>query len=177
MLKLRRLSADLSSKMPGTPSVHGLGKIWVGCFFRERRFRKLMPSFWRALRLFQIILFFTAPAKESRTLKWKIAVPDGAGFLKYKAVAATDNLTDGEEGWLPVISRRILVTESMSLPIRNAGTKEFEFTKLLGSGESETLGNRFIHVQVVLQPAWYAVMALPYLMEYPHECSEQTFNR
>ncbi|MDB4401298.1 hypothetical protein N9Z85_07255 [Akkermansiaceae bacterium] len=136
-----------------------------------------MPSFWRALRLFQIILFFTAPAKESRTLKWKIAVPDGAGFLKYKAVAATDNLTDGEEGWLPVISRWILVTESMSLPIRNAGTKEFEFTKLLGSGESETLGNRFIHVQVVLQPAWYAVMALPYLMEYPHECSEQTFNR
>jgi uncharacterized protein YfaS (alpha-2-macroglobulin family) len=26
-------------------------------------------------------------------------------------------------------------------------------------------------------PSWYAVMALPYLMEYPHECSEQTFNR
>ena len=120
---------------------------------------------------------FTVPAKESRTLKWKIAVPDGAGFLKYKAVAATDNLTDGEEGWLPVISRRILVTESMSLPIRNAGSKKFEFTKLLGSGASETLENRFLHVQVVSQPAWYAVMALPYLMEYPHECSEQTFNR
>ena len=30
---------------------------------------------------------------------------------------------------------------------------------------------------MVSQPAWYAVMALPYLMEYPHECSEQTFNR
>ena len=27
------------------------------------------------------------------------------------------------------------------------------------------------------QPAWYAVMALPYLMEYPYECSEQIFNR
>ena len=26
-------------------------------------------------------------------------------------------------------------------------------------------------------PSWYAVMALPYLMEYPHQCSEQTFNR
>ena len=49
---------------------------------------------------------FTVPAKESRTLNWKIAVPDGAGFLKYKAVAATGDLTDGEEGWLPVISRR-----------------------------------------------------------------------
>ncbi len=120
---------------------------------------------------------FVVPAKESRTLKWKLSVPDGAGFLKYKAVASSGDLSDGEEGWLPVISKRILVTESMSLPIRNAGTKEFEFTKLLESGGSETLENRFLHVQVVSQPAWYAVMALPYLMEFPHECSEQIFNR
>jgi hypothetical protein len=120
---------------------------------------------------------FTVPAKESRTLKWKIAVPDGAGFLKYKAVASSGTLSDGEEGWLPVIPRRILVTESLSLPIRNAGTKEFDFAKLSQSGGSETLENRFLHVQVVSQPAWYAVMALPYLMEFPHECSEQVFNR
>ena len=30
---------------------------------------------------------------------------------------------------------------------------------------------------MVSNPSWYAVMALPYLMEYPHECYEQTFNR
>src|SRR5476651_1569345 len=30
---------------------------------------------------------------------------------------------------------------------------------------------------MVSQPAWYAVMALPYLMEYPYECAEQQFNR
>jgi uncharacterized protein YfaS (alpha-2-macroglobulin family) len=30
---------------------------------------------------------------------------------------------------------------------------------------------------MVSHPAWYAVLALPYLMEYPYECSEQTFNR
>src|SRR5919201_1966699 len=30
---------------------------------------------------------------------------------------------------------------------------------------------------MVSQPAWYAVMALPYLMEYPYECAEQVFNR
>lgn len=120
---------------------------------------------------------FTVPAKESRTLRWRVAVPDGTGFLRYRAVASAGDLSDGEEGWLPVLPRRILVTESLSLPIRDAGTKEFDFVKLSGSGGSETLENRFLHVQVVSQPAWYAVMALPYLMEFPHECSEQTFNR
>ena len=29
----------------------------------------------------------------------------------------------------------------------------------------------------VSRPAWYAVLSLPYLMEFPHECCEQTFSR
>ncbi|HKI71089.1 MAG TPA: alpha-2-macroglobulin family protein [Verrucomicrobiae bacterium] len=117
------------------------------------------------------------PAKESRSYAWRIKVPDGAPFLTYKAVGATGNVSDGEEGYLPVLSRRILITESLPLPIRGPATKKFEFTKLLKSGSSKTLQNQSFTVQMVSDPAWYAVMALPYLMEFPHECSEQTFNR
>ena len=32
-------------------------------------------------------------------------------------------------------------------------------------------------MEVTSNPAWYAVQALPYMMEYPYECAEQTFNR
>ena len=78
---------------------------------------------------------------------------------------------------MPVLSRRIFVTESLTLPIRGKQTKEFEFAKLLASGKSDTLKHQALTVQMVSQPAWYAVMALPYLMEYPYECSEQVFNR
>ncbi len=120
---------------------------------------------------------FNIAAKESRTFSWRIAVPDGAPFLSYKAVAATSELSDGEEGGLPVLSRRILVTESLPLPLRGPGTKRFEFKKLAESGKSKTLQNQSLTVQMVSNPAWYAVLALPYLMEYPYECSEQTFNR
>lgn len=120
---------------------------------------------------------FNVPAKESRTHSWRLTVPDGQGFLSYKAVAGTGKVSDGEEGFLPVLPRRILVTESMTLPIRNAGTKTFTLDKLLASGKSSTLRHQSLTAQVVSQPAWYAVMSLPYLMEYPHECSEQTFNR
>ena len=70
-----------------------------------------------------------------------------------------------------------LVTESLPLPIRGPATKKFEFTKLLKSGSSKTLENKSLVVEMVSNPAWYAVLALPYLMEYPYECSEQTFNR
>ncbi|RXK56854.1 hypothetical protein ESB00_13595 [Oleiharenicola lentus] len=120
---------------------------------------------------------FDVPAKQSRSYSWRIAVPDGAGFLTYKAVGATAAGSDGEEGFLPVLSRRILVTESLPLPIRGPATKEFDFKKMIESGQSDTLRHQSLTVQMVSQPAWYAVMALPYLMEFPHECSEQLFNR
>ncbi|MFT3868748.1 MAG: alpha-2-macroglobulin family protein [Nibricoccus sp.] len=120
---------------------------------------------------------FDVPAKQSRSYAWRIAVPDGLGFLTYKAVAATAQFSDGEEGFLPVLSRRILVTESLPLPIRGKATKKFELEKLLASGKSDTLRHQSLTVQMTSQPAWYAVMALPYLMEFPHECSEQLFNR
>jgi uncharacterized protein YfaS (alpha-2-macroglobulin family) len=120
---------------------------------------------------------FNIPAKQSRTLAWRLTVPDGCGFLTYKAVGATATVSDGEEGAIPVLSRRILVTESLPLPIRGPATKKFEFTKLLKSGSSKTLQNQSVTVQMVSNPSWYAVLALPYLMEYPYECSEQVFNR
>jgi uncharacterized protein YfaS (alpha-2-macroglobulin family) len=116
-------------------------------------------------------------ANESRTCSWRITVPDGQGFLRYRAVASTGTVSDGEEGWLPVLSRRILLTESITLPIRDEGEKTFTLPKLLESAKSGTLQHRSLTAQVVSQPAWYAVQSLPYLMEYPHECAEQVFNR
>jgi len=112
---------------------------------------------------------FDLPPKESRGFAWRITVPDGAPFLSYKAVAATSEFSDGEEGGLPVLSRRILVTESLPLPLRGPATKRFEFKKLADSGKSKTLRSQSLTVQMVSNPAWYAVLALPYLMEYPYE--------
>ena len=120
---------------------------------------------------------FDLAASESKTLSWKITVPDDLGPITYKAVAATDRISDGEEAIIPVLSKRVLVTESLPLPIRGPGTKDFDFTKLRKSADSPTIKSQSLTVQMVSQPSWYAVMALPYLMEYPYECSEQTFNR
>jgi uncharacterized protein YfaS (alpha-2-macroglobulin family) len=120
---------------------------------------------------------FEVPARESRSFAWRLQVPDGPGLVTYKVIGATDQLSDGEEAILPILSRRIFVTESIPLHIKGPGTKEVKFDKLIGSARSDSLVTEALTVQVTSNPAWYAVQALPYLMEFPHECSEQLFNR
>ena len=71
----------------------------------------------------------------------------------------------------------MLVTETLPLPINGKQTKTFTFDKLLNSGNSSTLRQHKLTLEYSSNPAWYAVQALPYLMEYPYECSEQVFNR
>lgn len=120
---------------------------------------------------------FDIPAKESRSFAWRISVPDGMDFLVYKAVASTGKLSDGEEDYLPVLPRRILVHESVPLHVRGPATKTVSFDKLTESGASDTLRHQSLTAQMVSNPAWYAVMALPYLSEQPSESCVQAFCR
>jgi len=120
---------------------------------------------------------FDLGPRESASFSWPLRVPEGLTALSYKAVAATATLSDGEEAMLPVLTRRVLVTESLPLAIRGRESRTFEFAKLAESGKSSTLRHQSLTVQMVSNPAWYAVLALPYLMEYPYQCSEQVFNR
>lgn len=122
-------------------------------------------------------LEFSVPAGESRSFGWELNVPDTPGVVKYTVVGATNKLSDGEEGMLPILSRHIFVTESLPLPINGPANKKFTFKKLVESGKSDSLKHQSLTVEVTSNPAWYAVQALPYLIEFPHECSEQIFNR
>lgn len=116
-----------------------------------------------------VVFPITVPNHYSNAVTWRIVA---------KATTGTDNqLSDGEENILPVLSNRMLVTETMPLNMRGNGTKSFEFTKLLQSATSHTLTNQSLTVEFSSNPAWYAVQALSYLMEYPYECAEQTWNK
>jgi hypothetical protein len=120
---------------------------------------------------------FEVPAKQSRSYSWRLRVSDGTPFLIYQALASNGAMSDGEEGYLAVLPRRELVTESLLLPIRGPATNHYTMKKLAESDRSSSLRSLSLVVQMVSNPAWYAVMALPYLMEFPYECNEQTFNR
>ena len=93
-----------------------------------------------------------------------------------KYLGGTFSYSDGEENTLPVIPNKILITESLPLPLAGPGTREFELKKLT-STTSPTRQNYALTLEMTANPAWYAVQSLPYLLEYPYECAEQTFSR
>jgi uncharacterized protein YfaS (alpha-2-macroglobulin family) len=120
---------------------------------------------------------FIAKAEQSTSVEWKIEIPFGIQAVKYKIVAQAGNFTDGEENALPVLTNRMLVTESMPLPIKKAGTHTFNFDKLKSSGSSTSLKHHKVTLEYTSNPAWYVVQAMPYMMEYPYDCAEQIFTR
>ncbi len=121
---------------------------------------------------------FSASEGKSSHVSWKLNIPENTGPVLYRVIATAGNFSDGEEMVIPVLKNRMLVTESMPLPINGNESREFVFEKLANSQtEGNTLKNYSYTLEFTSNPAWYAVQALPYLMEYPYECSEQTFNR
>lgn len=121
---------------------------------------------------------FTALAEQSVPLAWKLKVPFGkVQMLTYRIVAKSGAYSDGEEDALPVLTNRMLVTETLPLPVRGGETEEFMFASLKGADASSSLQHQQFSVEFTSNPAWYAVQALPYLMEYPYDCIEQVFNR
>lgn len=119
---------------------------------------------------------FTVDAKGNTNINWTLTIPDDVQAVKYRVVAKAGEFSDGEENALPVLSNRMLVTETLPMWLRSGQTKTFTLDKLKNN-TSTTLKNHNLTLEITSNPAWYAVQALPYLMEYPYECAEQTFSR
>lgn len=121
--------------------------------------------------------YFTVEAGKSFLVKFPVQIPFNFNRpLTWRIKASSGALSDGEENTLPVVTNRILVTESLPLFVSGDTTRQFRFDKLL-QNTSESLTQEALTVEYSSNPIWYAVQALPYLMEYPYECAEQSFNR
>lgn len=119
---------------------------------------------------------FTIPAYGNTTANWTITIPESLQGIQYKIVAKAGNFSDGEENILPVLTNNMLVTESIPIWVRENSTKEYTFENLKNNN-STTLKNHQFTLEYTSNPTWLAIQSLPYLMEYEHECSEQTFAR
>lgn len=120
---------------------------------------------------------FTIDKGKSAVFFWEISIPEGIDAIVCRVKAVSGEFADGEEVVVPVLPNRMLVTETLPLPINGKGTKSFKFSKLASSGKSNTIRNYRLTLEFTSNPAWYAVQALPYMTEYPHESADGIFTR
>ena len=126
---------------------------------------------------------FDLSAGASEAVFFTVHIADGTDALRYRAIGTTAGsarrLSDGEEATLPVLPRKVLVTETIPLTVRGGEKRTVVLEKLLGSKQKgpSAIQNESLTIQAVSNPAWYAVMALPYLMERSDESIDALFYR
>ena len=114
----------------------------------------------------QIALFekeVSVGAGEIKTAYFEVTVPEGASLLQYVAKAGTNNFTDAEKDFIPVLTNRKLVTQTLPFYINKKGKKTLTFKEFNKYSKSATVKNLAYTVEVTSNPLWFAVQAIPYL--------------
>ena len=119
----------------------------------------------------------TLTGRKNGLVQWHISIPDQMDMLAYRIKARSHDFSDGEERMIPVLSNRMLVTETLPLNINGNQTKEFTFKKLVDSDKTmvSSMKNFRFTVEFTSNPAWYAVQALPYLSESKIDNTDYVF--
>ncbi|MFM8413719.1 MAG: alpha-2-macroglobulin family protein [Planctomycetota bacterium] len=123
---------------------------------------------------------FDLASGESRPVVFTVKVADGTDVLKYLATGSADasgtKAADGEEAFVPVLPRRVPVTETIPITIRGPGTRKVSLERLAASAGTD-IESQSLVVQAASNPAWYGVLALPVIMEEADESTETLFTR
>jgi len=123
---------------------------------------------------------FFAPANRSLTILWTIYAASGPRAVKTVVLAKGAGHDDGEQNLIPVLPSKIEVVDSAPLCMKGPCEKTFKINDLAGAGATDEISagrGVSLTVQAAVNPSWYCALALPYLMRYPHGCSEQVFNK
>jgi uncharacterized protein YfaS (alpha-2-macroglobulin family) len=121
---------------------------------------------------------FSVQPGASEAVSWLVKVPsDYTGAVTWQVLADGNSFRDGEENTVPVVPNRTLVTETLAMALRGKQSKNYSFESLKNLGDSKTAAPHRFTLEFTSNPVWFAVQSLPYLMEFPHECSEQIFSR
>jgi len=104
---------------------------------------------------------------------WSVDVPPGTGTWKVRVAAVAGDLADAEERDLPILPSRERLIESAFIALHDTEQKKLGI-KL---ADDPTRMNESMTLQVDPQLALDLLNTIPFLLEYPYECVEQTLNR
>ena len=101
---------------------------------------------------------FMVKAGETGMVSFSFDVSDKYESLAVRMVADGDTFSDGEQRYLPVLSNKQKLTESVLLDVNGAGSYTFSLKALFN--HSKTVTRPKMWVEFTGNPLWYAVQAL-----------------
>ncbi len=112
----------------------------------------------------------------SAELTFPIEVPRRLGTVAFRAVGRAGSFSDGELRPLPVLPSRVHLAQSRFAALRDADRRQLTFKELAADEDPSRIDEQLV-VTLEGQLFYSVLSALPYLADYPYECTEQTLNR
>jgi uncharacterized protein YfaS (alpha-2-macroglobulin family) len=119
---------------------------------------------------------FRVAAGGGETFPFLLEVPARLGEVAVRVEARAGEWRDGELRALPLLPGRMHLIQSRFAALQDVDRRQLRFADMVGDDDPSLL-----HEQLVVTldgQLFYGVLnALPYLANYPYECTEQTLNR
>lgn len=119
---------------------------------------------------------FTVKAGQSSNLSFSMTAPKRVGQAAFRVVAKTGDFSDGELRVLPLLPSRMHLVQSKFATLRDKDSRTLMFDDLAKSDDATRINEQLV-VTIDAQLFFTVLQALPYLVRYPYECTEQTLNR
>ncbi len=110
---------------------------------------------------------FSVSEGETGTVHFTFEVPETYDVLVCKIVAEAGEYSDGEQHYVPVLTDKQWMTETVPVQLDGTETKSVAAEELFNK-QSKTATEKRLTVEMTANPDWYAVQALP-VMGNPSE--------
>ncbi len=117
---------------------------------------------------------FRVAAKGSATITYTVNAPSALGSVLVRVVAEAGELSDGEQHELPILPGRMHLCESRFAALRDNTARVLGFADPAEADPSHV--DEQLVVTIDTQLLTSVLRALPYLVDYPYQCTEQVLN-
>ncbi len=116
------------------------------------------------------------PAHGLAPAEFAIVAPENIATYKIRAHVSAGKLSDAEERGLPILPSRERLVQSRVVALHGSEQKTLQFDELLHS-KDPSMRSEAMTVSIDPELALSVLRTIPYLIQYPYECVEQTLNR
>jgi len=116
-------------------------------------------------------------AGQGTPVEFRLRTPPRVGLVAFRVRARSGEFSDGEQRAVPVLPGRVHLAQSRFVTLKGADRRVMRFEDLARAKDDPTLIQERLVVTLDAQLFYSVLSALPYLVNYPYECTEQTLNR